>query len=199
MSLIYFLDLFGTFVFAATGAIRGIEKKLDIFGILVVATLTAVGGGTIRDIVLNQLPFYFSDKNYAITILLAIAFVIILRKVIKKYWSILVYLDAIGLGVFSIIGAIKGLNSGLSSLGILFTGLITGVGGGIIRDALVKEIPFVLEKEIYATASIVGIIVFIILNRYSGLTPEIITWFSMILIWVIRILSFELKVNLPRF
>ncbi len=199
MNLIYILDLLGTFVFASTGAIRGIEKRLDIFGILVAAFLTAVGGGTIRDVVLNQLPFYFFDENYIFAILSGTIFVIIFRKIVTKYSNVLVYLDAIGLGVFSIVGAIKGLNYGLSALGILFTGLITGIGGGIVRDILVREIPFVLEKEIYATASIIGILTFIALSRYSGYSIEITTWISIVLIWIIRILAFELKINLPKF
>lgn len=198
MNLLYFFDLFGTLVFSSTGAIRGIEKKLDIFGILVMSFLTAVGGGTIRDIIINKIPFYFFDINYTISIITGAFLVIAFRNFINKYKNILVYLDAIGLGVFSIIGAEKGLNANLPDIGIVIVGLVTGIGGGILRDTLVKEIPFVLEKEVYATASIIGLIIFIILAKLN--IPLVINvWFCITIIIFIRIISYNLNINLPKF
>lgn len=199
MNLLYIFDLFGTFVFSATGAIRGIEKKLDLFGIFVMSFLTAVGGGTIRDIILNQTPFYFFDINYTIAITLGMLATILFRALVKKYQSILIYLDAIGLGVFSIIGATKGLNFNLPDIGILISGLITGIGGGILRDILVKEIPFVLEKEIYATASVLGTILFLILVKNYFLPLETSIWISIVVIISIRAISYYFKINLPKF
>lgn len=199
MGLLYFFDLFGTFVFSATGAIRGLEKKLDLFGIFVMSFLTAVGGGTIRDIIINKTPFYFFDINYSIAILLGMISIILFRNIVEKYKEILIYLDAIGLGVFSIIGAEKGLNANLPEIGIVIVGLITGIGGGILRDVLIKEIPFVLEKEIYATASIVGLVIFIFLVKLNLLPFHISIWLCITIIIVIRILSYQINLHLPKF
>ena len=137
MSLIYILDLLGTFVFASTGAIRALEKRLDLFGIFVLSFITAVGGGTIRDVILGSRPFYFFDVNYSIAILLGMLLVIFIRNEVKRYQQILVYLDALGLGTFSVIGSIKAIESSIPDVGVLISGLITGIGGGIIRDILV--------------------------------------------------------------
>lgn len=199
MGLLYIFDLFGTLVFSSTGAIRGIEKKLDLFGIFVMSFLTAVGGGTIRDIIMNKTPFYFFDINYTVAIVLGMFIVIFFKNLILKYKNILVYLDAIGLGVFSVIGAEKGMNANLPDIGIIIVGLITGIGGGILRDVMIREIPFVLEKEIYATASIIGLIVFVLFVRLNIVPIVTAVWISILVIVVIRILSFRLKINLPKF
>lgn len=199
MGLLYIFDLFGTLVFSSTGAIRGIEKKLDLFGIFVMSFLTAVGGGTIRDIIMNKTPFYFFDINYTVAIVLGMFIVIFFKNLILKYKNILVYLDAIGLGVFSVIGAEKGMSANLPDIGIIIVGLITGIGGGILRDVMIREIPFVLEKEIYATASIIGLIVFVLFVRLNIVPIVTAVWISILVIVVIRILSFQLKINLPKF
>lgn len=199
MGLLYIFDLFGTLVFSSTGAIRGIEKKLDLFGIFVMSFLTAVGGGTIRDIIMNKTPFYFFDINYTVAIVLGMFIVIFFKNLILRYKNILVYLDAIGLGVFSVIGAEKGMSANLPDIGIIIVGLITGIGGGILRDVMIREIPFVLEKEIYATASIIGLIVFVLFVRLNIVPIVTAVWISILVIVVIRILSFQLKINLPKF
>jgi len=199
MSLIYILDLLGTLVFAATGAIRAIEKKLDLFGILVLSFITAVGGGTIRDVILSNKPFYFFDINYSIAILIGMSLVVILRDKVIRYQQILIYLDALGLGTFSIIGSMKAIDNSIPDIGVLISGLITGIGGGIMRDVLIKEIPFVLEKEVYATASILGITLFLVLERNNLLATSISVWLSIFTIFGIRILTYHLKLNLPKF
>jgi len=199
MNLIYILDLLGTLVFAATGAIRAIEKKLDLFGILVLSFITAVGGGTIRDVILSNKPFYFFDINYSIAILIGMSLVVILRDKVIRYQQILIYLDALGLGTFSIIGSMKAIDNSIPDIGVLISGLITGIGGGIMRDVLIKEIPFVLEKEVYATASILGITLFLVLERNNLLTTSISVWLSIFTIFGIRILTYHLKLNLPKF
>ena len=199
MSLIYILDLLGTFVFAATGAIRAIEKKLDLFGILVLSFITAVGGGIIRDVILSNKPFYFFDINYSIAILIGMSLVVVLRDKVIRYQQILIYLDALGLGTFSIIGSMKAIDNSIPDIGVLISGLITGIGGGIMRDVLIKEIPFVLEKEVYATASILGITLFLVLERNNLLATSISVWLSIFIIFGIRILTYHLKLNLPKF
>lgn len=196
MQIIYILDIFGTFVFAITGALRGVEKRLDIFGVVVLGFLTAVGGGTIRDVLLNRVPFYFQNEFYIVPIIVGIFFTLIFKG-IRNYKDTIIYLDAVGLGVFSVIGFNKAYDEvNVGFLGSTICGLITGIGGGIIRESLVKEIPLVFRKEIYATASLAGIFLLYFLKKI-GLQDEISAWLSILLIFFVRAISYRFNINLP--
>ncbi|MCX7734338.1 MAG: trimeric intracellular cation channel family protein [bacterium] len=196
MQIIYILDIFGTFIFAITGALRGIEKRLDLFGVLVLSFLTAVGGGTIRDILLNRIPFYFQNEFYIIPIIAGILFTLVFKR-IGNYKDAIIYLDAVGLGVFSVIGFNKAYDEvNIGFLGSTVCGLITGIGGGIIRESLVREIPLVFRKEVYATASLAGLFLLYFLKRV-GLQDEISTWLSILLIFFVRTISYRFNINLP--
>lgn len=196
MDLLQFIDILGTFVFAITGAIRGVDKKLDIFGIFVLSFLTSVGGGTIRDILLNEVPFYFKKEYYVIPIIGGVFFVLIFKR-FSHYKDFLVYLDALGLGVFSVSGFDKAMSLNVGFLGSIISGLITGIGGGIVRDALVREIPLVFRKEIYATASLFGLLLFYILGILH-VQKSISVWISILTIFFTRVLCYRLGINLPR-
>lgn len=196
MDLLQFIDILGTFVFAITGAIRGVDKKLDIFGIFVLSFLTSVGGGTIRDILLNEVPFYFKKEYYVLPILGGVFFVLIFKR-ISRYKDFLVYLDALGLGVFSVSGFDKAMSLNVGFLGSMISGLITGIGGGIVRDALVREIPLVFRREIYATASLFGLLLFYILGILH-VQKSISVWISILTIFFTRVLCYRLGINLPR-
>lgn len=196
MDLLQFIDILGTFVFAITGAIRGVDKKLDIFGIFVLSFLTSVGGGTIRDILLNEVPFYFKKEYYVLPILGGVFFVLIFKR-FSHYKDFLVYLDALGLGVFSVSGFDKAMSLNVGFLGSIISGLITGIGGGIVRDALVREIPLVFRKEIYATASLFGLLLFYILGILH-VQKSISVWISILTIFFTRVLCYRLGINLPR-
>lgn len=196
MDLLQFIDILGTFVFAITGAIRGVDKKLDIFGIFVLSFLTSVGGGTIRDILLNEVPFYFKKEYYVLPILGGVFFVLIFKR-ISRYKDFLVYLDALGLGVFSVSGFDKAMSLNVGFLGSIISGLITGIGGGIVRDALVREIPLVFRREIYATASLFGLLLFYILGILH-VQKSISVWISILTIFFTRVLCYRLGINLPR-
>ncbi len=196
MDLLQFIDILGTFVFAITGAIRGVDKKLDIFGIFVLSFLTSVGGGTIRDILLNEVPFYFKKEYYVLPILGGVFFVLIFKR-ISRYKDFLVYLDALGLGVFSVSGFDKAMSLNVGFLGSMISGLITGIGGGIVRDALVREIPLVFRREIYATASLFGLLLFYILGILH-VQKSISVWISVLAIFFTRVLCYRLGINLPR-
>lgn len=196
MQIIYILDIFGTFIFAITGALRGIEKRLDLFGVLVLSFLTAVGGGTIRDILLNRIPFYFQNEFYIIPIIAGVLFTLVFKR-IGNYKDTIIYLDAVGLGVFSVIGFNKAYDEvNIGFLGSTVCGLITGIGGGIIRESLVREIPLVFRKEVYATASLAGLFLLYFLKRV-GLQDEISTWLSILLIFFVRTISYRFNINLP--
>ena len=151
--------------FAVTGAFKAIENKADIVGIVILATITGVAGGTIRDIVLGEFPpNSIMDPNYVIiTVVTGIVLFFLYRK-LKKHWNVFLSFDAIGLGVFTIIGATFAYNIfGLNFLVMVLAGMLTAVGGGILRDVFVNQVPIVFVKELYASASFVGVVVFYII------------------------------------
>ena len=159
---IYVLDLFGTMAFAVTGAFKAIEHKADIVGILILATITGVAGGTIRDIMLGNFPpNSILDPSYVVITVVTGVILFFLHSRLKKHWNVFLKFDAIGLGVFTIIGATFAYQAfGMNFLAIALAGMLTAVGGGILRDVFVNEVPIVFVKELYATASFVGILVF---------------------------------------
>ena len=166
---IYILDLFGTMAFAVTGAFKAIEKKSDVVGILLLATLTGVAGGTIRDVVMGQFPNSITDPSYVIVTVLSGVVIFFLYSHLKKHWNLFLKFDAIGLGVFAIIGATFAYNLfGLNFLAILLAGMLTAVGGGILRDVIVNQVPIVFVKEVYASASFVGIVIFYLILYFGG-------------------------------
>ncbi len=156
--LLYFIDLFGTAVFAVSGVILAGRLRMDPFGVVVLASVTAIGGGTMRDMALGATPvFWITDTTYLwvilVTCLLTMIFV---RRPKRLPWWMLPVCDAIGLSVFVGIGVEKALNYQDSYLIAVIMGVLTGCGGGIIRDILAREVPMVLRSEVYATACIVG-------------------------------------------
>ena len=195
MYIIDYLELIGVAAFAVSGATTAVKKKMDIFGVLFLAAVTAIGGGVIRDVVMDiGVPVFFSRYEY-ILMILAVSVVVVLLKGYVKWKKILFVFDAVGLAVFSISTGVMALERGYNFLSFVFMCLITGVGGGIIRDTLVGEIPMVLKKEIYATASIIGAAVLWladpVIGRFVG------TYTAIGVIILIRIISHALKINLP--
>ncbi|MGF1752479.1 TRIC cation channel family protein [Vibrio makurazakiensis] len=156
--LLYFIDLFGTAIFAISGVILAGRLKMDPFGVAVLGSVTAIGGGTIRDMALGATPvFWITDTTYLWVILLTSLFtMIIIRRPKRLAWWVLPVCDAIGLAVFVGIGVEKAMAYQDSALVAVIMGVITGCGGGIIRDVLAREVPMVLRSEVYATACIVG-------------------------------------------
>jgi len=159
---IQILDLFGTMAFAVTGAFRAIEHGFDIVGIIILATITGVAGGVLRDIVFGVVPPLAITNPLYLIITVTTAFALFfLYRTLKKHWNLFLKFDAIGLGVFTVIGATFAYNLvGLNFLAMAFSGLITAIGGGILRDVFVNDTPIVFVKELYATASFVGVVTF---------------------------------------
>ena len=159
--LIYILDMFGTAVFAISGVLLAGRLRMDPFGVVVLASVTAIGGGTFRDMTLGATPvFWITDTNYLWVIFLTcLAAMLAIRKPKQLPWYFLPVADAIGLAVFVAIGVEKALRFGASPMVAVIMGVITGCGGGVIRDVLAREIPMVLRTEVYATACILGGIV----------------------------------------
>ncbi|MCH1607293.1 MAG: trimeric intracellular cation channel family protein [Nitrosopumilus sp.] len=195
---IYVLDLFGTVAFAITGAFKAIEKKFDIVGILVLATITGVAGGTIRDIILGRIPNSVADPSYIVATIASGIVIFFLYSRLKKHWNLFLKFDAIGLGVFTIIGATFAYNVfGLNFLAILLAGILTAAGGGILRDIFVNQVPIVFVKEFYLSASFIGIVVFSIILYF---TEDIYyaTIVGIILTTSLRLIAIKYNWNLPK-
>ncbi|MDP3780146.1 MAG: trimeric intracellular cation channel family protein [Nitrosopumilaceae archaeon] len=196
---IYILDLFGTMAFAVTGAFKAIEHKADIVGIIILATITGVAGGTIRDIIMGQFPpNSISDPAYVIITVSSGVAIFFLYTRLQKHWNLFLKFDAIGLGVFTIIGATFAYNVfGLNFLAIALYGMLTAVGGGILRDVFVNEIPIVFVKELYASASFVGIIVFYFTLTFNG-ELYLATILGIVVTTSLRLVAMKYNWNLPK-
>ena len=192
------LDYLGTVAFAVTGASKAIAHKADIFGIIVLASVVGVGGGVTRDVIFGRFPAAFSDPIYVgLTVLVGVVMFFLYAK-FKKQMSVWLVFDAVGLGVFSILGAsIAYQVVGLEFLPMLFGGMITAIGGGILRDVFVREIPIVFVKEVYAIASIIGIVIFYVLLS-SGVDVQIASVIGIIAGTGIRLLAMKYNWNLPK-
>ncbi len=165
-SLLVVLDLVGIVVFAISGALTGVEKRLDLFGVIFLASATAIGGGFIRDALLGAFPVAaLDDWRYLVAPTITGLVVFYIHPAIAKLSRILLIVDAAGLGLFAVAGTHKALDHGLGPVAACAIGTITAVGGGMIRDVLVREIPTVLHKEIYATAALLGAVLFVTGDR----------------------------------
>ena len=197
MDIIYFFDLAGTFVFAISGALTAIQRKLDIFGASVIALVTALGGGTIRDILIGRQPVgWLLDNNYLLIIAVGIAVSYIFGQSIQKLRRTLFLFDTIGIGLYTILGLERTLNLGLSMPIAVIMGTVSAVFGGVIRDVLCNEVPLIFRKEIYATACIAGGILFLILTSFQ-LGRDWAMLITVFFIIILRILAVTYKWHLP--
>ena len=192
------LDYLGTIAFAVTGATKAIAHKADIFGIIVLATVVGVAGGITRDVIFGRFPNAFSDPVYIILTVAAGIVMFFLYTKLKKQMSTWLVFDAVGLGVFSIIGASIAYSIvGLDFLPMLFAGVLTAIGGGILRDVFVREIPIVFVKEVYAVASVIGIVVFYAILS-SGIDIQVASIIGIVTATGIRLLAMKYNWNLPK-
>ncbi|HET8855816.1 MAG TPA: trimeric intracellular cation channel family protein [Salinimicrobium sp.] len=199
MSFFNFLDLLGTVAFAISGSLVAMNKKMDLFGIFIIGFVTAVGGGTIRDILIGNTPVVWMEETYYIYVIgLSVIFSIACRNYINYLAKSLFLFDTIGLGIFTIIGVEIGLRSDLDPIICIALGATTGCFGGVIRDILCSRVPVIFRREIYATASIAGGFFFILL-RYLGLNLGPVYIGTILLIILIRILVVKYSISLPSF
>lgn len=190
------VDIIGTVAFTVSGVLVGIKNRLDLFGIYVLAMATASGGGIIRDIVVGrEVPAFFTRWRYFAAITVAMIATCLLYRFVNKIMSVIILADAIGLGVFTVTATYKAMEYGLPLLGVVFAGVITGVGGGILRDIMVNEIPLIFRSEIYAIPSIIGSLLFYLIYGKVGLSINI--YMCVGVIFVIRMVSVKFKWNLP--
>lgn len=196
MILINSFEIIGTIAFAISGALVGVEKKLDLFGVIFLSITTAVGGGIFRDIIIGSTPpVVFIKPGYCIISIVTALLTFYFYEQIIKLKNVVLISDAIGLGVFTAVGAKAALNHNLNQVFIVISmGLITGIGGGILRDVFTKNIPLVFRKEIYAMASIAGA-----LGLYfaQNLSDSLSTYICFSITFVVRIFAVLLNLHLP--
>ncbi len=200
MNILHLLDLVGVGVFAISGALAAGRNRLDLFGVVVIALVTAIGGGTIRDILLDRHPiFWISNPSYLIVILAATALTIVWVRVRQPPLAALLVVDALGLALFAISGAQIAEQKELPALVVVMMGTITGVAGGMIRDVLTAQIPLVLRKgTLYASTAIAGNGVYLILQSLGALRSTAAA-LGMLTVVVLRIVSIAWGLSLPVF
>ena len=201
-----FWEMIGTIAFAASGALVGSEQKMDIFGVSVLGVITAVGGGMIRDVTLGIIPpGVFQKPVYAAVAVLTSVLVFFLlyfkREMLKgnvTYDKVMLVMDSVGLGIFTVVGVNTGIRQGFAdnTFLLVFVGTITGVGGGLLRDMMAEVPPYIFVKHIYACASIVGAIVCVYTYRWFGVVFSLI--FGSAAVILMRYLAAHYRWNLPK-
>jgi uncharacterized membrane protein YeiH len=200
MTLLQFFDLVGVGVFAVSGALAAARKRLDLLGVVVIAMVTAIGGGTTRDLLLDRAVFWTTQPRYLYVILASALFTVFWTRRFRPPERALAVADALGLALFAISGAQIAERAGLPGIVCVIMGTITGVAGGMIRDVLTTEIPMVIRRgQIYATAAIAGIVAYLVLRSPFGLVEPIAAVGGMIVIAVLRISAITWGWTLPVF
>lgn len=195
--MFYLLDLLGTLAFAISGVLTAMNKKMDPFGVFVIAFVTAVGGGTLRDVLIGQTPVgWMRDLNYVYIIAGGFIMAVILRKKLDKLRTSLFLFDTIGLGVFTLIGLEKGLATELHPTICIALGTMTACFGGVIRDILCNEIPVIFRKQIYATICILGGVVYFALLHLQ-MPYDVVYLATPAIMIAARILVVHYKLSLP--
>ena len=192
------IDILGTITFAISGVFAAMQKRLDVFGIFVIAVITALGGGTLRDMMIGDLPVaWIRDIRYPLIITASTIAAIIFHKIIRNWQITLLLFDALGLGFFTILGLQKGIAHGFHPAICIGLGTMTGCFGGVIRDVVLKNIPLIFQKEIYATACIIGGCFYFLLQNTS-LNKDWIDIICITLICLIRLVSVKYGILLPQ-
>ncbi|WP_431922871.1 trimeric intracellular cation channel family protein [Nonomuraea jabiensis] len=191
------LDLVGIFVFALTGALMGVRKRLDVVGMVVLAEMTALGGGVVRDLILNVRPTAFQSLGYVLVPVAATVIVFFWHPHVARVMPLILVLDAAGLGLFCAVGTEKALEYGLAPLHAALLGVVTGIGGGMLRDVLAGEIPTLLyDRQLYAVPALLGSGVMAALSAY-GLHGWPATLAAAMLAFGLRLMAMRRKWRAP--
>ena len=192
-------DYLGTLAFAISGIRLAAAKGFDWFGAYVVGFVTAVGGGTIRDILLDIKPFWLVQPSYLVITGLALLFTIVFRRHVVRLNHSLFFFDAVGLGLFVVVGVAKSYAADFPWWVAIIMGTITGSFGGLLRDVLINETPLIFRTDFYASACVLGAIVYVLLGRYTGMAIEWVQFISAISVFIARVLAVVLHIQLPTF
>ncbi len=198
-NFLYIIDIIGTFAFAVAGAFSAMEKRLDPFGVLVLSFVTAIGGGTLRDILIGNLPVgWLRNETATVVIFVSAVAAMFFSRYLKQFTTTLFLFDALGLGLFTIIGLEIGLEKDFSMGICIAIGTITACFGGVIRDVLLNNVPLLFRKEIYAMACIAGGLLYFLM-KYFQVDANLSKIICIIAIFTIRVLAFRFKLSLPAF
>ena len=197
--MFHLLDIIGTMAFAMSGALTAMNKKLDPFGVFIIAFVTAVGGGTLRDIMIGNLPVsWLTNSTATIVIFFSAIVTMFFGRYLKHLTTALFLFDALGLGLFTVVGIKLGIEKNFS-MGVCITlGTITACFGGVVRDVLLNNIPLLFRKEIYAMACIAGGLIYFLL-RQMNIDADLVTILCILLIFIIRVIAVRYKISLPQF
>jgi uncharacterized membrane protein YeiH len=199
-TFILIIDIAGTFTFAVSGALAAMEKKLDPFGVLIISFVTSVGGGTLRDVLVGKFPVWWINNEQATLVVIAGACIgFFFGKRVQRFASVLTVFDALGLGLFTIVGIEIALQKNLSIGICIALGTITACFGGVTRDVLLNNVPLIFRKEIYATVSIVGGMVYFIMRETFDMKSFTAKVFCIILIFALRMIVVSRNIALPDF
>lgn len=196
MTLITLIDYAGTFAFAISGIRLASAKQFDWFGAYVVGLVTAIGGGTTRDLLLNVTPFWMLQPSYLVVTAVALFFVILFGKYLIRLTNTFFIFDTIGLGLFVVVGIEKTIAFGFPFWVVIIMGMITGSVGGIIRDILINEVPLIFRKDVYALACVLGGIVYYIFSLL-GMAPQVVQLAALCSVIVTRVLAVKYHIGLP--
>jgi uncharacterized membrane protein YeiH len=192
------IDILGTFSFAVSGVFSAMERKLDIFGVFIISFVTAIGGGTIRDILVGNFPVNWLQNGLAIQVIfLAAVVTVVFGTYLKQLNTALFLFDALGLGLFTIIGMEIGFRKGFGPGICIALGTISACFGGVLRDVLLNKVPLIFQKEIYALACIIGGVVYYFLKQ-SAMNENVAKILCILLIFCIRVIVVRFKLSLPR-
>ncbi len=191
------IDILGTIAFAISGVSVAMNKRMDVFGLLIIAFVTSIGGGTVRDLLIGQTPVsWMTNMTYVYVILASTVFTIIFQKKINYLRMSLFLFDTIGIGLYTVVGVEKGLSAGLHPIICIALGTMTACFGGVIRDILCNEIPVIFRKEVYATACIAGGIVYFVLRKLP-IDNNLIFIIAGSTVITIRLIAVKFKISLP--
>ena len=196
MSLFLIIDILGTIAFAISGVLTAIKHRMDPFGIFIIAFVTAVGGGTLRDLLIDADITWMRNLTFVYVIFGAAVFAVVFRKKLGHIRKSLFLFDTIGIALYTVVGIEKGIAVGFPPIICVALGTMTACFGGVIRDILCNEIPIIFRKEIYATACIIGGIAYFVLLKTS-LTQDFIIIISGLIIMIVRSLAVLFKLSLP--
>lgn len=197
--LLHYLFIMGICVEAMTGAIAAGRKKMDFFGVMLIASIAALGGGTVRDILLNTYPLtWVVHPEYLLYTSVCAFLTIFIAHSLVRIMKVFLILDALGLSTFVIAGTQKSLGNGLSPSVAILSGMITGICGGMLRDILCNDIPLVLRKELYAVIALAGALLFIILAHFQ-IAEELNIGITLIAIFSTRLLAILFHIEIPKF
>lgn len=196
MEFIYYIDLLGTMVFAISGAMAARRHNIDIFGAAFTGFVTAIGGGSLRDIFLNTRPVWVEDGAYLLAILTGVVVAIAFRNIWGKLARTLFLFDALGIGFFTVVGVQKSLEFESNSIAAVVLGMFSAVMGGVTRDTLMNETPLIFRKEIYATACLSGAVLFVVLDNF-GVGYNVNALLSVSTVVIIRIVAVKYRLSLP--